>query len=320
MTLKYNEAFCVGIGNLTIYKVREFNFDENNDFDSNSKDFLCPDEECQKQTHGKCKITTVNADAVRYKQPPHFRDTKNTVHRDNCPYASEKTSIDEEASSKTNNSKKYKEGNFPTEFTLTKRKYKRKDDALKDDELEPKTHITNSKTASTKTRGKNTSANKTSSFEHIIECHVSNMDDKEKLKSIPLTINNLKYNYWTYFKKIQYFKDREGLIYWGEIKEIKDYDHSFRIDFLEKIYEDEKLYTISLYIKKSVIDSYYKKTRFKTEIREAKANLNDEFCFFYGAYPEIKTAEYKGKEFKVYNIEIENLDHLLIRKISTTEK
>jgi hypothetical protein len=60
---------------------------------------------------------------------------------------------------------------------------------------------------------------------------VSNIDDKDKLKAMPLKIGEHTATYWAFFKKIEYLQDNKGLIYWGRIKAIKDYTNSFRIDF-----------------------------------------------------------------------------------------
>lgn len=65
---------------------------------------------------------------------------------------------------------------------------------------------------------------------------MSNIDDKELLKRMPLKIGEHTASYASFFKKIEYLLDNKGLIYWGKIKEIKDYTQSFRIDFEQKVW------------------------------------------------------------------------------------
>lgn len=311
--MKYDKGYSELLDDcLTIYQIRELNFDEEVDYDSEQDNFYCPDRGCRLKQGKFSTLTTVNAKKVKYKKTPHFKDTPSTIHSDSCPYAvvaSEFVYVD------PNDSKieGTKITDYPTEFLLERRKYKKKKRPESDGDQDGSgaTSITKA-TGKKDTGGVRKSPNTTSVFEHIVECFLLNQDDKEKLKSMPLTMGKVSGNYNFFFKKIRYFRDREGLIYWGRIKQIKDYKYSFAIIFEDRVSD----LTISVYINKSTIQSYHKQKYFTDKIREIISSGEDTNCFFLGAYPEIKTVKNSGAEFYVYNVEITNLDHFLLRVIA----
>ena len=308
--MKYDEAYCNLLKDkLTIYEVRDLNFDETNEYDSDDSTFFCPDDKCREEIGEKSKLAVVNAKKRKYIRTPHFKDTPNTEHRENCPYGNQ-TQLKASKDPKSTNTEGVKEHNFPTEFIpVRKRYFKTIDKKKSEDNSDPDTITSKSRPQTNANRGKST--NKTSILEHIVECYVSNRDDRDTLKSMPLAIGNLTLNYWSFFKQIRYFQDREGLIYWGKIKQIKDYEFSFRIDFSDWVNNS----SVCLYIKKSVITSYRKKGIFLEEIRELIKDNDEKYCFFYGVYPQLKRIRNGKNEFEVYNAEVENLDHILIRTI-----
>jgi hypothetical protein len=164
---------------------------------------------------------------------------------------------------------------------------------------------------------------KTSVFAHPVECFVSNFEDKELLKRMPLKIGEHSAPYGSFFKKIEYLQDNKGLIYWGKIKEIKDYTQSFRIDFEQKVWfkqPDEakkKPYSVNVYLSKKLIDNYRKRKAFLEEIKHAVDSDAELYCFFYGVTPELKQVPSKKnpeQTFGVFSANIENLDHFIIRE------
>lgn len=162
-----------------------------------------------------------------------------------------------------------------------------------------------------------TTPDKTSVFAHPVECYVSNIDDKDTLKSMPLKIGDHTATYWTFFKKIEYLQDNKGLIYWGKIKAIKDYTSSFRIDFEKKVWLDKKPYSVNVYLSKKLIENYRKRTAFLEQIKAAVDSERALYCFFYGVTPELKQVPSKKnpeQTFGVFSANIENLDHLIIRE------
>ena len=320
--LKYDKAYSELFEEfLTIYEVRELNFDEESYYDSDSDRFFCPDELCRSEQKQKSVLTTVNAKKIVYKKTPHFKDIPSTQHRKACPYLSDGSN---HVNIETNSShaEGVKETDFPTEFILERKKYtkKKKTGEIKETQSKSNEIIkTNSENKIEKNTNKK-SPNRTSVFEHIVECYFSNSNDKELLKTMPLTIGGLKINYNFFFKQILYFQDREGLIYWGKVKKITDYKYSFSITFEKKVSGK----SISAYINKNTVESYRKKNYFLDFIRNVIEQKEEVNCFFLGAYPVLKTITTQKKdntgkiekiEFEVFNIEIINLDHFLLRSI-----
>jgi hypothetical protein len=155
-----------------------------------------------------------------------------------------------------------------------------------------------------------------------VECYVSNIDDKDKLKGMPLKIAEHSATYWAFFKKIEYLQDNKGLIYWGRIKAIKDYTSSFRIDFEKKVWLDKKPYSVNVYLSKKLIESYRKRTAFLEQIKAAASSERPLYCFFYGVTPQFKQVPSKKnpeQTFGVFSADIENLDHLIIREVPGAE-
>ena len=64
-------------------------------------------------------------------------------------------------------------------------------------------------------------------------------------------------------------------------------------------------------------DNYRKRKAFLEEIKHAVDSDKALFCFFYGVTPELKQVPGKKnpeKPFEVFNANIENLDHFIIRE------
>ncbi len=315
--MKFDTAYSLSLDEkLSIYDVRDLNFDETTGFDSDKDSFLCPNDECRRAFDTGNSLSTFNAKNVNYQRTPHFKNKTSTRHIDGCRYAST-----HKASTGENGDER--EENFPSEFVLTRRQYERKkplvgiDGSVPHDPTKaPSTGASSSYSAS------DTTPDKTSVFAHPVECYVSNIDDKDKLKSMPLKIGEHTATYWTFFKKIEYLQDNKGLIYWGKIKEIKDYTNSFRIDFEKKVWLDKKPYSVNVYLSKKLIENYRKRKAFLEQIKAAVDSERALYCFFYGVTPALKQVPSKKnpeQTFGVFSANIENLDHLIIREASGLE-
>lgn len=315
--MKFDTAYCLSLDDkLSIYDVRDLNFDETADFDSDKDSFLCPNDECRSAFHADNALSTFNAKNVNYQRTPHFKNKTSTRHIDGCRYASTHKAASSEKEDE-------REDNFPSEFVLTRRQYERKQarvgtegNTLKDPAKGPSTRLGSSHNTS------ETTPDKTSVFAHPVECYVSNIDDKDKLKSMPLKIGEHTATYWTFFKKIEYLQDNKGLIYWGKIKAIKDYTSSFRIDFEKKVWLDKKPYSVNVYLSKKLIENYRKRKAFLEQIKAAVDSERPLYCFFYGVTPELQQVPSKknpDQTFAVFSAKIENLDHLIIREAPGVE-
>lgn len=310
--MKFDTAYSLSLDDkLSIYDVRDLNFDETVAFDSDADSFFCPNDECRAAFSTENVLTTYNAKNVNYQRTPHFKNTPGTRHIDGCRYGGRKIAAGE--------SEDDREESFPSELVLTRRQYTRKTPAagnMGTTPLEPSNSPSQRTTASR--TSSETTPDKTSVFAHPVECYVSNIDDKDKLKGMPLKIGEHSSTYWAFFKKIEYLQDNKGLIYWGRIKAIKDYNaSSFRIDFEKKVWVGKKPYSVNVYLSKELIERYRKRKVFLEQMKAALDSQRVLYCFFYGVTPELKQVPSKKnpeQTFGVFSADIENLDHMIIRE------
>ncbi|UXZ21524.1 hypothetical protein KZH41_24030 [Pseudomonas sp. YeP6b] len=310
--MKFDTAYSLSLDEkLSIYDVRDLNFDETSPFDSDKDSFLCPNDECRAAFDAGNALSTFNAKNINYQRTPHFKNKTSTQHIDGCRYASTHKSAPGESDDE-------REDNFPSEFVLTRRQYPRKTPLAGTEGHVPQdpTKAPSPRTA-TSHSASDTTPEKTSVFAHPVECYVSNIDDKDKLKAMPLKIGEHTATYWTFFKKVEYLQDNKGLIYWGKIKAIKDYTSSFRIDFEKKVWLDKKPYSVNVYLSKKLIENYRKRKAFLEQIKAAVDSERALYCFFYGVTPALQQVPSKKnpeQTFGVFSANIENLDHLIIRE------
>jgi len=322
--MKFDLAYCLSLDDkLSIYDVRDLNFDETVAFDSAKEHFQCPNDACRVAFDVANGLGTFNAKNVNYVRTPHFKNLPSTRHVEGCPYVSLKTpatGVDAEGEESDDG----REEHFPSELLLTRREYVRRPsvsvaaaDIVRDASNSP------SSASKEDPPSREHAPDKTSVFAHPVECFVSNFADKDLLKRVPLKIGEHQAPYASFFKKIEYLQDNKGLIYWGKIKEIKDYTQSFRIDFEQKVWVKQpgetkkKPYSVNVYLSKKLIDSYRKRKAFLEEIKHAIESGRALFCFFYGVTPELKQVPSKKnpeQTFGVFSANIENLDHLIVRE------
>ncbi|MGY2259994.1 hypothetical protein [Pseudomonas sp. SDO55104_S430] len=313
--MKFDLAYCQSLDDkLSIYDVRDLNFDETIAFDSAKEHFQCPNDACRSAFDTANVLTTFNAKNVNYVRTPHFKNTPSTRHVADCPYVSLKAP----ASGVEGETDDGREEHFPSELLLTRRQYVRKPSSpagvAQDVSEAPKAA---SVADDTEHPGRESAPDKTSVFAHPVECFVSNFEDKELLKRMPLKIGDHTASYASFFKKIEYLQDNKGLVYWGRIKEIKDYTQSFRIDFEKKVWFEKKPYSVNVYLSKKLIEGYRKRKAFLEEIKHAIHSEAELYCFFYGVTPALKHVPSKKnpeQTFGVFSADIENLDHFIVRE------
>ncbi len=312
--MKFDLAYCLSLDTkLSIYDVRDLNFDETLAFDSAKEHFQCPNDDCRRAFDGANVLGTINARSVNYIRTPHFKNVPSTRHVEGCPYVSLKTPSMENGEADDG-----PEEHFPSELLLTRREYVRKPvgvsavaDGLPGHQPVP------SSTSQITRPDVDSAPDKTSVFAHPVECFVSNFANKDLLKRMPLKIGEHTASYASFFKKIEYLQDNKGLVYWGRIKQIKDYTQSFRVDFERKVWFEKKPYSVTVYLSKKLIDGYRKRKAFLEEIKHAIESEHELYCFFYGVTPELKQVPSKknpDQTFRVFSAAIENLDHFIIRE------
>ena len=114
-----------------------------------------------------------------------------------------------------------------------------------------------------------------------------------------------------FFKRIRYFSDEEGLIYWGNIKGIKKYGQNYSIKFKNTAKYNNKELFISIYIENETIEKYRKRRLFREQINALVESTEEILCFFVGAYPRLVDVPKKdGTTFLAFNVDVQNLDHI----------
>lgn len=310
--MKFDTAYCASLDEkLSIYDVRDLNFDETVAFDSESERFLCPDDACRQAFENGSLLGTFNAKNVNYVRTPHFKNNPTTRHIEGCRYGTRKGSTDEADDGI--------EEHFPSELLLTRRQYPQKKPTPGVEGVAPEAEPKTPSTRNSVSQGSEASTpDKTSVFAHPVECFVSNAHDKDLLKRMPLKIGEHTASYASFFKKIEYLQDNKGLIYWGRIKRIKDYNKaSFSVEFQKVVWVDKKPCSVNVYLSKALINGYRKRKAFLEQITLAINSEQDLYCFFYGVTPELKQLPSKkkpGETYGVFSVDIQNLDHFIIRE------
>lgn len=307
-SINLDRAYCYDTDSiLTIYQVRELHFDESCDFLADKAKYECPDINCT------VKVVGVNHTKTRYIRTPHFRLLPNHEHNENCGFYSEKSPTTSEANKNQKKQTAQVAVKFPEVLLLERQPIPtgtgKKDviDTLSELASKPK-----SSKSSTNTNNK--SKYETSSLEHVVETWISNSE--EDLKYTALTIGQKTKWYRNIFKPIEYFTDEEGLIYWGYIKEIKQYGKGYVFKFEDWPWFEGEKRPVSIHIKSKQIDKYRKKNLFRSYINSLIDRENIKVrCFFVGTYPKPKKEAIKKgeKEFHPLEVEIKNLDHLVLR-------
>ena len=316
--MKFDLAYCLSLdAKLSIYDVRDLNFDETMAFDSAKEHFQCPNDACRLAFDVANALGTFNAKNVNYVRTPHFKNLPSTRHVEGCPYVSLKTPASgvEADGAETDDSR---EEHFPSELLLTRRAYVRQpSNPAEAPDTQRDAPATPSAAHGVEPPSHDSTPDKTSIFAHPVECFVSNFDDKDLLKRMPLKIGEHTATYAAFFKKIEYLQDNKGLIYWGKVKQIKDYTQSLRIDFEKKVWFEKKPYSVNVYLSKKLIDTYRKRKAFLEGIKHAIESGSELYCFFFGVTPELKQVPSKKnpeQTFGVFSANIENLDHFIVRE------
>ena len=301
--MKFDKAYCQELNRaISPYDAREIYFDEESQYYSHKLTFFCEDKNCRVSL-----VPVVIYCEKRSKQALHFRTAPGKTHNSECDYAFPKET-NEGKRQATKSAKGYKKTRYPSVFLLERPK-KVKDINIvaveEDTNIEPK-HI---KSQGTVRNSNNQSTLKTSSLEHLVDCYL-NVSSTELEKHL-LTINNQTKYFRNFFKRIRYFSDEEGLIYWGNIKGIKKYGQNYSIKFKNTAKYNNKELFISIYIENETIEKYRKRRLFREQINALVESTEEILCFFVGAYPRLVDVPKKdGTTFLAFNVDVQNLDHI----------
>ena len=305
--MKFDKAYCTELKKeISPYFARELYFNQESNYYGVRLHYGCPNSDCD-----TILIPYNVYRNERLKQKIHFHTKIRNLHSSSCDYTIESQSnkLSYEEAKRQN---RIKNSILPTELVLNKQILEKKSKLKNDVPNESTNHKQKSSVASkSKKFSKNTSSTKTPFFDHIVDCY-ENIDEKV-LKEEFLTINAKKKRFYYFFKKCQYFYDEKGLIYWGEVSELKQYGKNYSIKFKNKAKVGDKYLSINIYITEGLINAYNKKKQF-TEI----LNLLSEHegiirCYFVDAYPDKELVEKNGLKFDTLKVEIKNLGHLVLR-------
>ena len=299
--MKFSKAYCTELNkNISPYEAREYYFDEGSEFYQKKLTFKCEDSIC------RADLVAVNIyNKIRAKKASHYRTRPKTDHLDECCFFAEDKEISGRAED-AKNSEKFKRLKFPSEFLLER------PEIISDGKRVRVTEVTeNSAKITRNTKPANNQTNKestikTSCLDHLVDCFL--IGKQSDLKNNLLTINGKTKYFKNFFKKIEYFKDEEGLIYYGKIKELKPYGKNYSIGFKSWVDFEGKSRSISIYLEENLIKNYRKHKLLLEQLNEMANSGEEIMCFFVGAYPKID----EGVDFKPLKVEIRNLDHIAL--------
>ena len=304
--MKFDKAYCHEIGEaITPYAARELYFDEESEFFKKKLSFKCEVDYCRVDL-----VPVIIYSSKRSKKTLHFRTKPKQTHHDDCIY-NERRNEESGCKKRANKAERYKKTRIPSEFLLERLQKNILGTTIK--AVDEEFHEQPSKVITMSPSGKERKGKaivKTSCLDHLVDCFLN--ASSSELKKHVLTINGKTKYFRNYFKKIEYFQDEEGLVYWGKIKEIKPYGKNYRIQFKKRAWSESehKYLSLSIYVTDDLINSYRKKKLFRDQLDGLSDADQDILCFFIGAYPQISEVQTYTRPFKVWSIDIPNLDHL----------
>lgn len=304
--MKFERAYCIELKRIiTPYTARELYFDEDGEFFGTKLNFQCEDKECRKEL-----ISVGTYREKKTKRALHFRSKDAKEHICNCNDESK-----DKSGKKLGKDDSFKVTKFPEEFILNPPKTKNMGGSI--NEIDEEEGNKSNKATNSAGLGISTKYNKyrISSFEHLVDCFTSG--DEKILKNQNLTINGKTKNFVKFFKPVKYYKDEEGLIYYGKVGSIKKYGKNYSIYFEDRVHIDGEYKHISIYITEELIDKFSRRKLFRQQLDDLIENINDVNinCYFVGVYPEVKTYKVNDIEKTSISVDLEDLRHFVLNYI-----
>lgn len=306
MAMKFGRAWCDEAGEaLTPYRARELYVDEDSEHYGRELTFRCEDKDC------RVRLTPVGIYMTRKsKRALHFRTRDE--HNPGCDFL-EPAAGGVKVRGPSDGQDDYKPTDFPTEFILNPPKRKRTGGGT--------TVGGGDATGGAATGGTGTgdgsgggrqTGTKTRYLDEVVDCFLSG-DEASKLRQF--TVGDKTKAFSRFFKKIQFFGDETGLIYYGPVDSLKVYkDKGVGLRFADSVWIDKRPYRIWVYVPQERIDESRRRKAFLAEMAElenAIAAKEEAMAFFVGAYPERQTIEkLDGTSFDLYRAELSSIDHL----------
>jgi hypothetical protein len=304
MVMKFSRAYCDQLKKtLSPYQARELYTDEDGDHFGQQLIFSCEDERC------RARLTPVGIYMTRKsKRALHFR-TKDE-HTIDCGFL-ESVGPDGKPRKPSDTEDDYKLTDFPTELDLNPRKRKSNGGGVPPEDFDGDGDASGGGSASGG-GGKRQTRTRTRYLDLVVDCFLSG---DENGKQGQFTIEGKTKPFGRFFKKVQYFGDEAGLIYYGNIDDLKRYNgKGIGLRFSESVWVEKKRYRLWVHIPQERIDESRRKKAFLSEIEELQIAVKageEVIAFFVGAYPTIETVEKSdGSTFDLYRAELSSIDHL----------
>ncbi len=304
MVMKFSRAYCDQLKKtLSPYQARELYTDEDGNHFGQQLIFSCEDERC------RARLTPVGIYMTRKsKRALHFR-TKDE-HTIDCGFL-ESVGPDGKPRKPSDTEDDYKLTDFPTELDLNPRKRKSSSGSVSPDDFDEDGGASGSGAASGG-GGKRQTRTRTRYLDLVVDCFLSG---DENGKQGQFTIDGKTKPFGRFFKKVQYFGDEAGLIYYGNIDDLKRYNgKGIGLRFSEAVWVEKKRYRVWVHIPQERIDESRRKNAFLSEIDELQIAVKageEVIAFFVGAYPTIETVEKSdGSTFDLCRAELSSIDHL----------
>ncbi|MGY6273357.1 hypothetical protein ACXIUT_27125 [Achromobacter denitrificans] len=303
MSMKFGRAYCEELGSLVSpYRAREIYTDEDSKYYGKELTFGCEDPSC------RVRLTPVGIYMVRKsKRALHFRTKED--HKAGCGLL--KPGDGGKVRKPSEREDDYKPTNFPTELDLNppKRKGGGSSGASGDDGDEG---LGGGSSGGYSGGDKRKTNSRTRYLDLVVDCFLSGDEDGKKGN---LTIAGKTKPFGRFFKKVQYFGDEVGLIYYGPIDDLKIYNgKGIGLRFADSVWVEKRPYRIWVHISQEVIDGSGRKKSFVAEMAELKRAVDakeEVVAFFVGAYPLKTTVEMKGgATFDLYSAELSSVNHL----------
>ncbi|RRW87698.1 hypothetical protein [Pandoraea apista] len=309
MAMKFGRAWCDELAEaLTPYRARELYVDEENAYYEKELTFRCEDGDCRAQ------LTPVGIYMTRKsKRALHFRSKDE--HSADCDFASGSHGAPR-SRGQAGDGDDYKPTDFPTEFVLKPPKRNTTGGPQRGDSGEGSDSTLSGIGGGNGHggRGARSTRTKTRYLDEVVDCFLSG---DEGAKARPFTVGEKTKVFSRFFKKVRYFQDEPGLIYYGQVDSLKVYKgKGVGLRFAESVWIDKKPYRIRAYIPQELIDASRRKKAFLAEMAElerAVAAKEDVMAFFVGAYPEpVTVGRSDGTSFELYSANLSSVDHLSV--------
>lgn len=305
MVMKFSRAYCDQTGKtLSPYQARELYTDEDGERFGQQLTFLCEDKKC------RTRLTPVGIYMARKsKRALHFR-TKDE-HSIDCGFM-ETAGVDGKHRRPSDTEDEFKLTDFPTELDLKPRKRKSNGSSVPPDDFDGDGDASGGGGAASDGGGKRQTRTRTRYLDLVVDCFLSG---DENGKQGQFTIDGKTKQFVRFFKKVQYFGDETGLIYYGTIDDLKRYgSKGVGLRFADSVWVDKRPYRVRVFVPQEKIDESRRKKAFLAEIDELEKAVNakeEVIAFFVGAYPVRKKVELSGgKTFDIYSAELSTIDHL----------